>query len=74
MTGILSSGCKINEIYYLPSPCPEWHEEAILDFAMLIEMQKAGEIDIEDLEYMIGVQQRYCEAVKCSINDTYCIQ
>ena len=52
-----------------PSPCPIWSEEAIVDLEMLIYMQEVGELDIVDLEYQLGTNQRHCEALDAYLED-----
>tara|TARA_Y100001951_G_C11127669_1_gene176435 strand:+ start:364 stop:537 length:174 start_codon:yes stop_codon:yes gene_type:complete len=47
----------------MPPACPIWSEDAVLDLEMLLELQKAGEVDIVDLEYQLGEQHRQCEAL-----------
>ena len=58
------SGCITIGVSVLEPPvCPKWAEDAILDLEKLLELQHAGEIDIVDLEYHLGLQQRHCEAL-----------
>ncbi|NRA11447.1 MAG: hypothetical protein HRT57_05795 [Crocinitomicaceae bacterium] len=53
----------------MPPACPKWTEDAILDLELLLVLQNAGEIDIIDLEYQLGSQQRHCEALDAFLKD-----
>ena len=70
-TQLLSgAGCAISGVSsFEPPACPKWHENAIFDLEMLLELQNAGEIDIVDLEYQLGEQQRHCEALDAYLKD-----
>jgi hypothetical protein len=70
-TQLLSgAGCATSGVSNLEPPaCPRWNEDAILELEMLLELQNAGEIDIVDLEYQLGEQQRHCEALDAYLKD-----
>ena len=70
--GVAPSGCCTpckTASGFSPDPCPGWHEDAVMDLDMLIEMQEAGVIDIIDLEYQMGLQKRHCNALNCYLED-----
>tara|TARA_Y100000996_G_scaffold380470_1_gene334386 strand:+ start:2513 stop:2662 length:150 start_codon:yes stop_codon:yes gene_type:complete len=46
-----------------------WSEDAIVDLEVLLEMQAVGEVDIVDLEYQLGENQRHCEALDAFLED-----
>ena len=67
------AGCAISGVSNLEPPaCPRWNNDAIIDLEMLMELQNAGEIDIVDLEYHLGEQQRHCEALDAYLNKDDC--
>jgi len=70
-TQLLSgAGCAISGVSNLEPPaCPRWNENAILDLEMLLELQMAGDINIVDLEFQLGEQQRQCEALDAYLED-----
>jgi hypothetical protein len=71
----LNIGCATDRIITLrPPPCPIWTEDAVLELELLFELQAAGEIDIADLEYTLGEQQRHCEALDVYINWEFVIE
>ena len=57
------SGCVTGVPILKPPACPMWSEDAIIDLEKLIALQHIGELDIVDLEYHLGLQQRHCEAL-----------
>ena len=64
------AGCATSGVSNLEPPaCPKWTEDAILDLELLLELQNAGEINIVDLEYQLGEQQRHCEALDAYLKD-----
>lgn len=64
------AGCATSGVSNLEPPaCPRWNNDAIIDLEMLLELQNAGEIDIVDLEYQLGEQQRHCEALDAYLKD-----
>jgi hypothetical protein len=73
-TQLLSgAGCAISGVSNLEPPaCPRWNEDAIRNLEMLLDLQTIGEIDIIDLEYQLGEQQRHCEALDAYLKKDDC--
>jgi len=46
-----------------------WQGDAVGDLEMLLYMQETGDIEIVDLEYQLGEQQRHCEALDAFLED-----
>ena len=66
---VSSACCTTGTPVLKPSACPQWSEYAIVELELLLELQKAGEIDIASLEYQLGENQRHCEALDAFLED-----
>ena len=64
-----SACCTTGTPVLKPAACPQWSEYAIVELELLLKLQKAGEIDIESLEYQLGENQRHCEALDAFLED-----
>ena len=64
-----SSCCTTGAPVLKPPACPVWQSDAVGDLEMLLYMQEVGDIEIVDLEYQLGEQQRHCEALDAFLED-----
>ena len=63
------SGCVTGVPVLKPPACPKWSGDAILDLEKLLFLQEVGEIEIVDLEYHLGLQEKQCEALDAFLKD-----
>ena len=64
-----TSCCTTGAPVLKPPPCPQWQPDAIGDLEMLLYMQEVGDIEIVDLEYQLGENQRHCIALDAFLED-----